>query len=111
MEYRLVYITVSSADEARKVGKEIVSQRLAACVNILGPIQSMYWWKGNLQEDNEMVVIAKTTAALLPRLIERVKAVHSYEIPCIVALPLTEGNPDFLDWIAQETESPSNSSR
>ena len=111
MEYRLVYITVSSADEARKVGKEIVSRRLAACVNILGPIQSMYWWKGNLQEDNEMVVIAKTTAALLPRLIERVKAVHSYEIPCIVALPLTEGNPDFLDWIAQETESPSNSSR
>jgi len=111
MEYRLVYITTSSADEARKVGKEIVSQRLAACVNILGPIQSMYWWKGNLQEDNEMVVIAKTTAALLPRLIERVKAVHSYEIPCIVALPLTEGNPDFLDWIAQETESPSNSSR
>ena len=110
MEYRLVYITVSSADEARKVGKEIVSRRLAACVNILGPIQSMYWWKGNLQEDNEMVVIAKTTAALVPRLIERVKAVHSYEIPCIVALPLTEGNPDFLDWIAQETESPSVSS-
>jgi len=110
MEYRLVYITVSSADEARKVGKEIVSQRLAACVNILGPIQSMYWWKGNLQEDNEMVVIAKTTAALVPRLIERVKAVHSYEVPCIVALPLTEGNPDFLNWIAQETESPSVSS-
>jgi len=110
MEYRLVYITVSSADEARKVGKEIVSRRLAACVNILGPIQSMYWWKGNLQEDNEMVVIAKTTAALVPRLIERVKAVHSYEVPCIVALPLTEGNPDFLNWIAQETESPSVSS-
>jgi len=110
MEYRLVYITVNNADEARKVGKEIVSQRLAACVNILGPIQSMYWWKGNLQEDNEMVVIAKTTAALVPRLIERVKAVHSYEVPCIVALPLTEGNPDFLNWIAQETESPSVSS-
>jgi len=110
MEYRLVYITVSSADEARKVGKEIVSRRLAACVNILGPIQSMYWWKGNLQEDNEMVVIAKTTAALVPRLIERVKAIHSYEVPCIVALPLTEGNPDFLNWIAQETESPSVSS-
>ena len=110
MEYRLVYITVNNADEARKVGKEIVSRRLAACVNILGPIQSMYWWKGNLQEDNEMVVIAKTTAALVPRLIERVKAVHSYEVPCIVALPLTEGNPDFLNWIAQETESPSVSS-
>ncbi len=109
MDYRLVYITTSSADEARKVAREIVGGRLAACVNILGPIESMYWWKGNLQEDKEVALVAKTTAALVPRLVERVKAVHSYEVPCVVALPLSEGNPDFLRWIEQETESPSHS--
>ena len=99
----LVYITTGSLEEARRVGRTLVEQRLAACVNILEGMRSLYWWKEKVQEDNEVVVLAKTQAALVPRLTAEVKTVHSYECPCVVSLPVTGGNSEFLEWIERET--------
>jgi periplasmic divalent cation tolerance protein len=103
MDRQLIYITASTDDEARTIAPALVEERLAACANILGQIKSVYWWEGELQEDGEVALIVKSTAALVPRIVERVKALHSYDCPCVVALPIGSGNPAFLDWIGEET--------
>jgi periplasmic divalent cation tolerance protein len=103
MDRQLIYITASTDDEARTIARALVEERLAACANILGQIKSVYWWEGELQEDGEVALIVKSTAALVPRIVERVKALHSYDCPCVVALPIGSGNPAFLDWIGEET--------
>lgn len=102
MEIQFIYITTSSKDEARTIGRELVQSRLAACVNIFDSMNSIYRWKGDLQDDNEVVLIAKTTEERVPELIDKVKAMHSYDCPCIVSLPVMDGNPDFLQWIENE---------
>jgi len=103
MNHRFVYVTTASREEARAIGRALVEERLVACVNILDGVSSLYWWKGEIQDDREAVLIAKTTSARMPQVIERVKALHSYEVPCVVSLPILEGNPAFLEWIARET--------
>ncbi len=103
MELRLVYMTAGSHEEARKIGAALVEERLAACANVLDGMTSLYWWEGRVQDETETVLIAKTRAELLPLLTERVKALHSYECPCVVAVPLVGGNADYLDWLAAET--------
>lgn len=99
----LVYVTAASEDEARKIASTAVGERLAACANILGTIRSLYWWEGAVQEGGEVALILKTQASLTERLVARIRALHSYTVPCVVALPIQAGNPDFLDWIARET--------
>ncbi len=103
MEYRLVYMTTENKEQAREIGRVLVQERLAACVNIIDGMNSMYWWEGKLQDDNETVLIAKTRAGLVGELTERVKKLHSYDVPCVVSTQLLEGNQDFLDWIGRET--------
>ncbi|MBW1816419.1 MAG: divalent-cation tolerance protein CutA [Deltaproteobacteria bacterium] len=100
----MIYMTAGSPEEARAIGKALVSERLAACVNIIEGMNSLYWWKGEVQEDNEVVVIAKTRQSLVPELSERVKEIHGYDCPCVVALPITDGFQPFLDWIGEETK-------
>jgi periplasmic divalent cation tolerance protein len=102
MEINLIYITVGNMDEARKIGRTLVEERLAACVNMIDAMASLYWWEGEIQEDREVILLAKTTGELVSPLIERVKSLHSYECPCIVSLPILEGNRAFLDWIEAE---------
>ena len=102
MEIQFIYMTASSKDEARTIGRELVQTRLAACVNIFDNMNSFYIWEGELQDDNEVVIIAKTAKAQVPELIEKVKSMHSYDCPCIISLPVTDGNPDFLQWIENE---------
>ncbi len=92
---------------AAKIGKELVSARLAACVNILDNMSSVYLWQGEIQEDTEVVMIAKTTEDRIPELIEKVRSMHSYDCPCIVSLPVLGGNQPFLDWIAAEVDDES----
>lgn len=103
MEPRWVYITASTVEEARRIGRQLVEERLAACVNILPGMTSFYWWQDKIEEGSETVLIAKTRAELVARLTERVKALHSYTVPCVVALPILGGNPGFLQWITDET--------
>ena len=104
MELNMIYITAGSKDEAAMIGKALVKARLAACVNIIENMNSMYMWNGKLQDDKETILIAKTTMARVPDLIEKVIALHSYDCPCIVSLPISDGNPAFLNWIANEVQ-------
>ena len=102
MPINFIYMTVGSKEEARKIGKELVTARLAACVNILDQMNSFYMWDGALQDDTEVVMIAKTTEDRVPDLVKKVKSLHSYDCPCIVSLPVAGGHQPFLDWIAEE---------
>ncbi len=103
MTYCLVYMTAGTADEARRIGAALVDEGLCACANVIDGMTSIYRWEGRVQNDTEAVLIAKTREALVDALTERVKALHSYEVPCVVAIPITGGNAEFLDWIGAET--------
>ena len=97
-------MTTEDQVDARAIARYVVEQRLAACVNILDGMNAMYMWQGEFQDGREAVLIAKTTGDRLDALIEAVKEKHSYDCPCIVALPIEKGNPDFLDWIAGQLD-------
>lgn len=103
MTQMLVYVTASTREEASAIGRAVVDARLAACANVLGDITSFYWWEGAVQEDGEVSLILKTQDHLMERLTQQVKELHSYSCPCVVAIPIAGGNPDFLDWIVNET--------
>jgi periplasmic divalent cation tolerance protein len=103
MKANLIYITAGSMDEARGIAKALVSNRLAACANIIDNMNSLYWWNGEIQEEREVILIAKTVESLVPEVIDKVQSMHSYECPCIVSLPIIDGNPAFLEWIEKET--------
>ncbi|MPY69392.1 MAG: divalent cation tolerance protein CutA [Alphaproteobacteria bacterium] len=104
MELCLVYMTASSTEEAARLAEALVGENLAACVNVIDGMTSWYRWEGAVQNGREVVVLAKTRAALVDALTARVKALHSYSVPCVVALPIAGGNPDFLRWIGEETK-------
>lgn len=103
MKCFVVYITTSSDEEAADIAGKMVESRLAACGNVLPGMKSVYQWKGNIEQDNETVLILKTAEDKLDALTDEVKKLHSYEVPCIVALPIETGNADYLDWIVEET--------
>jgi periplasmic divalent cation tolerance protein len=95
----LVYMTAGDKAEARVIGRMLVESRLAACVNILENMTSLYCWDGNLQEDREVVLFAKTTEDRFAELKTKVTEVHSYDCPCILGFCVSNGFPPFLDWI------------
>ncbi|WP_043644072.1 divalent-cation tolerance protein CutA [Caenispirillum salinarum] len=99
----LIYMTAGSTEEAKKVGRVLVEERLAACVNILGGMTSLYWWDDAVQEDDEVAFIAKTRQGMVDDVIARVKEVHSYDCPCVVSISIDDGNADFLQWIQEMT--------
>jgi periplasmic divalent cation tolerance protein len=99
-----VYTTWPSLVEAEKAGREIVGKRLAACVNILPGMVSLYWWDGKLERGEEIVMIFKTRASLADAVSEAVKALHSYSVPAIVVLPAESVESGYLGWLLAETE-------
>ena len=103
MSERLVYMTAGSLDEAERIGWALVSERLAACVNLLPAMQSIYRWDGKVQQEAEVAMLAKTRTELIERLTRRVLELHSYECPCVVAVPIEGGNPAFLEWVRSES--------
>ena len=102
--YQFVYMTAGSLENARKIARHLVQEKLAACVNLIPGMESYYEWKGQAENENELVLIAKTRSELFGRLRERVLELHDYECPCIVALSLTDGHPEFLDWLGTQTD-------
>jgi periplasmic divalent cation tolerance protein len=100
-----VYMTAPTAAEAETIARALVEEKLAACVNIIPGLRSIYRWEGKLVEENEVALIAKSRAELFEALSVRVKALHSYSCPCIVATPLSAGYPPYLDWLAGETKA------
>jgi len=105
MQPIFVYMTASSAEEARRIGRALVEARLAACANVIDHMTSFYWWQGRIEEGSEAVLIAKSTSGQLEALTAKVKSLHSYTVPCIVALGIEGGNKEFLDWIGAETRA------
>jgi periplasmic divalent cation tolerance protein len=99
MTMQFVYMITGSLEEAQRIGEKLVADRLAACVNIIDGMHSIYRWEGELQRDRETVMVAKTTRDRLPALMEAVKANHSYDCPCIVSFDIASGHPAFLEWI------------
>lgn len=99
-----IYVTTPSAAEARTIAEAVVADRLAACANIIPGMQSIYHWEGKIEEAQETVVIFKTRASLFQAVEARVKELHKYTTPCIVALPLTAGSQPYLDWLMAETK-------
>ena len=99
-----VYIAAPDRDTALAIARTLVEERLAACANLIGPIASVYRWEGRVHAEGEVALIAKTTEARLAALIARVKALHPYQVPCIVAWPIAAGYAPYLEWISSETQ-------
>lgn len=98
----MVYIVCRDREEARRISRSLLDRRLAACTNMF-PIESMYWWKGEIVEDAEYVLIAKTREDLFSALSEHVKGIHSYEVPAIICLPVGRADAPYLAWLEGET--------
>jgi periplasmic divalent cation tolerance protein len=105
MTFSTVYITASDKDEAMAIGKALVTDRLAACANVFDGVRSLYRWEGKVQDDQEAVLILKTRAELVDAVTNRVKELHSYNVPCIVSWPIQDGNSEYLSWLHAETEA------
>ena len=106
---RVVLVTCPTLALAREIARAVVQKRLAACVNVVrSPVESFYAWKGKLETAREQLLFIKTTAARLPQLETEVKRLHSYDVPEFIALPITEGSPDYLSWLR---DSVGNASR
>jgi periplasmic divalent cation tolerance protein len=99
----MVYVTATSKDEAARIGRTLVTERLAACANILPAMHSVYWWQGAVDESDEAVLILKTRKQLADKAVARIKALHSYEGPCAVVYDMAGGLPAYLDWIDVST--------
>ena len=99
-----VYMTFENEEQARAIGKALLERRCIACINIFPAMTSMYWWKGEMQHASEVAAVAKSTTEAFKELEQTVKELHSYDVPCIVAWPLTTGHSPFLQWIEDETQ-------
>ena len=104
MAVSLLYVTCASEEEAARIGRAVVEARDAACANILPGMRSIYWWQGKLAQEGECVLILKTRAELVEALTARVKALHSYSVPCVLELPVARGHQPYIDWLEAETK-------
>jgi periplasmic divalent cation tolerance protein len=104
MDPLVVYVTTETEEQAVDIAKAVVGERLAACANIIRNVRSIYRWEGEVQDDQECLMVVKTTAANFPKLKERVVELHSYECPEVVALPITDGHRPYLDWLDESTK-------
>ena len=100
----VVFITAETHGQGRDIADALVGDKLAACVNIVPSVQSKFRWQGKIDSANESLLIVKTREVLLDKVIAKVKSIHSYKVPEIIALPIVGGNKDYLDWIDESTE-------
>ena len=99
MEYLIVFMTASNREEAMKIVRTLLEERLIACGNIVDSVSSLFWWKGEIEEEKEVLVIMKSNEKLFKKLPKRVKELHSYDVPEILALPVVEGSQAYLEWM------------
>jgi periplasmic divalent cation tolerance protein len=105
-EFIVVLVTAPDAEKAQGIATALVEERLAACANLVPGLISIYRWEGKVHRDPEVLVVIKTRAELFPRLEARVRALHPYKVPEIVALPILRGSEPYLRWLAEETAGP-----
>jgi periplasmic divalent cation tolerance protein len=108
MEYKciVVYVTAGDAGEAETIAKTLVFEKLAACVNIVDKIRSIYYWDGRINDETEFLLVIKTTEENFGALERRIKELHSYQIPEIIALPVVQGSKDYLNWLVENSHQP-----
>jgi len=99
MSYIIVIMTASNREEAVKIVRTLLEERLIACANIMDPVSSFFWWKGKIEEEKEVLAIMKSHETLFKKLSKRVTELHSYDIPEILALPIVDGSASYLDWM------------
>ena len=97
--YCVLFITAATADQAREMAQTLVEDRLVACANVLPPMQSIFRWQGKICRETEALIVAKSLKSHVQRIVEEVKQLHSYDVPEIIALPITGGSPEYLRWI------------
>lgn len=102
-DFVVVLVTTSSKEEAERIAQTLVDEHLAACVNIVSPVQSIYRWEGKVQNEIELLLLIKTRQAVFEDVRQRVRSLHSYENPEIIALPISTGSTPYLDWLRQAT--------
>ncbi len=103
MDEIVVFITASNEDEAARIAKALVGARLAGCVNLIKNIRSIYSWQGKVEDETEILMIVKTQKSLFDSLMKKVKELHSYTVPEIIAMPIVEGSEDYLKWLREVT--------
>src|SRR5712692_7118947 len=101
----VVLITAGSREEAERVASALLEARLAACVNLLPGVTSLFWWEGKIDRAEEVLLLVKTRRGLMPALVTRVRAVHSYDVFEAVALPIVAGSPEYLQWVDEATSA------
>jgi len=101
-DFIIILITAGSIDEAQQISRALLDQKKVACVNIVPKISSLFWWQGKIDQENEVLLLAKTKKSKFPEIINLIKEVHSYDVPEVIALPIIDGNPDYLEWIERE---------
>ena len=102
-EYIQVFTTVEKREDADRIASIVVNKRAAACAQVVGPIQSTYWWKGKVERAGEWLLMMKTRGDLFSSLEKEIKTFHPYEVPVIIALPIVAGSQSYLKWIEEET--------
>lgn len=102
--YLVVLITCPDIQEGKKISDAILNDRLAACVNIVTDVKSLFWWSGKIHTSDEVLLLVKTKKRVLRRLIKKVKQIHQYENPEIIALPVVGGSKEYTKWIEEETK-------
>src|SRR5712675_808633 len=108
-QYRVVLVSCGSIAEARKIGRNVVEKKLAACANVVPSVQSIYRWKGKVERAREVLVVIKTTVNRLPELEREMKQLHSYDVPEFIVLPIIAGSRKYLAWL-QGSITPANKS-
>lgn len=103
MQYAAVFITAPNKKEARRISKFLLDKRIIACANILDGVESYFWWKNKKEKARESLLVAKTRKSCLKKLFAAVSNIHPYEVPEIIALPISEGYGPYLEWIKKET--------
>jgi periplasmic divalent cation tolerance protein len=100
MSHVIVFTTTATKKEAEKIARSLLSQRLIACANIVGSVSSLFWWKEKISQENEFLLLMKTSTDLFDRLAATIKQTHSYEVPEIIAVPITKGEQSYLEWLS-----------
>ncbi len=98
----VVLSTASSVEEARMIARRLVEERLAACVSVVDGVYSVYWWEGRVEESREALLIVKTSLELASRVVERIRELHSYQVPEVLVLPVAGGLASYLEWVERE---------
>jgi periplasmic divalent cation tolerance protein len=102
----VIMVTARSRRECRKIARRLVEEKLAACVNITQPVQSVYRWEGKVTQDKEFLMFIKTKRALFPEIRVEISLIHSYHTPEIICLPIIDGSPNYLQWLGESVRKP-----